>query len=158
DHGTSLVAGRAAVVPVGVDPAAAARWASLAGASAVLLHGRQIAPGAIGLDDRIGVPVLTVPESTARALLSRPTALVAIAAPRRSPVPDETPPLPPWGRAFDGGIKPELLAPGVGLGTAEPGRTPDGRQAFGAVSGSSAAAAVVAGAAALLAEARPEAD
>jgi subtilisin family serine protease len=158
DHGVSLVAGRAAVVAGGADPAAAARWASLAGASAVLLHGRQIAPGAIGLDERIGVPVLTVPESTARALLTRPTALVAIAAPRPSPAHEELAPFSSWGLAFDGGVKPELLAPGVGLGTAEPGRAPDGRQAFGAVSGSSAAAAVVAGAAALLAEARPDAD
>src|SRR5207247_7935012 len=64
-------------------------------------------------------------------------------------------PFSSWGLAFDGSVKPELLAPGVGLGTAEPGRSPDGRHAFGAVSGSSAAAAVVAGAAALLAEARP---
>jgi subtilisin family serine protease len=158
DHGASLVAGRAAVVPGGADPAAAARWASIAGASAVLLHGRRIAPGAIGRDERIGVPVLTVPDSTARALLTRPTALVAIAAPRPSPAHDELAPFSSWGLAFDGGVKPELLAPGVGLGTAEPGRAPDGRQAFGAVSGSSAAAAVVAGAAALLAEARPEAD
>ena len=55
-------------------------------------------------------------------------------------------------------MKPELLAPGVGLGTAEPGRAADGKPAFGAVSGSSAAAAVAAGAAALLAEARPDAD
>jgi subtilisin family serine protease len=158
DHGASRVAGRAAVVPVGTDPAAAARWASLAGASAVLLHGRRIAPGAIAFDERIGIPVLTVPESTARALLSRPTALVAIAAPRSSPARDEIAPFSSWGLAFDGGVKPELLAPGVGLVTAEPGRAPDGRQAFGAVSGASAAAAVVAGAAALLAEARPDAD
>jgi subtilisin family serine protease len=158
DGGASRVAGRAAVIAAGADPAAAARWASLAGASAVLLHGRQIAPGAIGLDERIGVPVLTVPDSTARALLTRPTALVAIAAPRSSSAHDELAPFSSWGLAFDGGVKPELLAPGVGLGTTEPGRAPNGRQALGAVSGSSAAAAVVAGAAALLAEARPEAD
>jgi subtilisin family serine protease len=158
DDGVSLVAGRAAVVAGGADPAATARWASSAGASAVLLHGRQIAPGAIGLDERIDIPVLTVPESTARALLRRPTALLAIAAPRSTATRDELAPFSSWGLAFDGGVKPELLAPGVGLGTAEPGRAADGRQAFGAVSGSSAAAAVAAGAAALLAEARPEAD
>jgi subtilisin family serine protease len=156
--GQSLVAGRAAVVAGGTDPAATARWAALAGASAVLLHGREIAPGAIGLDERIDVPVLSVPEAAARALLSRPTALVAIAAPRATPARNQIAPFSSWGLAFDGGVKPELLAPGVGLGTAEPGRAPDGRQALGAVSGSSAAAAVVAGAAALLAEARPNAD
>jgi hypothetical protein len=158
DHGVSLVAGRAAVVAGGADPATTARWASLAGASAVLLHGRQIAPGAIGLDERIGIPVLAVPDSAARALLKRPTALVAIAAPRTQAVRNAIAPFSSWGLAFDGGVKPELLAPGVGLGTTEPGRAADGAQAFGAVSGSSAAAAVVAGAAALLAEARPNAD
>lgn len=158
DHGASLVAGRAAVVAGGKDPAATARWASLAGASAVLLHGREIAPGAIGLDERIGVPVLSVPDSAARALLTRPTALVAIAAPRAAPTHNQIAPFSSWGLAFDGGVKPELLAPGVGLATAEPGRAAGGQQAFGAVSGSSAAAAVVAGAAALLAEARPNAD
>jgi subtilisin family serine protease len=157
-NGQSLVAGRAAVVAGGADPAATARWASLAGASAVLLHGRRVAPGAIGLDERIGIPVLTVPDSTARQLLVRPTSLVAIAAPRTTPVRNAIAPFSSWGLAFDGGVKPELLAPGVGLGTTEPGRTADGKQAFGAVSGSSAAAAVVAGAAALLAEARPQAD
>ncbi len=158
DHGVSLVAGRAAVVTGGGDPAATARWASLAGASAVLLHGRRVAPGAIGLDERIGIPVVAIPDSAARFLLRRPTALVAIAAPRTEAVGNEIAPFSSWGLAFDGGVKPELLAPGVGLGTTEPGRAADGKQAFGAVSGSSAAAAVAAGAAALLAEARPNAD
>jgi subtilisin family serine protease len=158
ERGESLVAGRVAVVPAGVDPAAAARWAAEAGAAAVVLHGRAVAPGAIGLDERTGVPVLSLPESIGRLLLRRPDALVAIAAPRTSPAAVNTiAAFSSWGLAFDGGLKPELLAPGVGLVTAEPGTAPDGRPAFGTVNGSSAAAAVVAGAAALLAEARPEA-
>jgi hypothetical protein len=159
DHGLSLVAGRAAVVPAGSDPAAASRWAAGAGAAAVLLHGRDVAPGAIGLDEQIGIPVLAVPEAAARELLARPDALVAIAAPRTAAaVGDRIAPFSSWGLAFDGGVKPELLAPGVGLVTAEPGKAADGSPAFGTVNGSSAAAAVVAGAAALLAEARPDAD
>ncbi len=159
DRGLSLVAGRAAIVPAGSDPAAAARWAADAGAAAVLLHGRQVAPGAIGLDERVGVPVLSIPEPTARTLLGRPGALVAIAAPRSSAAGGErVAPFSSWGLAFDGGVKPELLAPGVGLITAEPGTTEDGAASFGTVSGSSVAAAVVGGAAALLAEARPDAD
>ncbi|HEY8773660.1 MAG TPA: S8 family serine peptidase [Gaiellaceae bacterium] len=159
EGGESLVAGRLAVVPAGADPAAAARWAAEAGADAVVLRGRAVAPGAIGLDERTGVPVLSLPESTARLLLERPDALVAIAARRTGPAAADTiAAFSSWGLAFDGGLKPELLAPGVGLVTAEPGTTPDGRSAFGTVNGSSAAAAVVAGAAALLAEARPEAD
>jgi len=158
DRGGSLVAGRVAVVPATGDPAAVARWASVAGAAAVVLHGRDIAPGAIAMDERIRVPVVVLPDEIAKQLQSRPTALVAIAAPRPGATQARVlAPFSSWGLAFDGSVKPELLAPGVELATAEPGRAPDGRPAFGAVSGSSAAAAVVAGAAALLAEARPDA-
>jgi hypothetical protein len=62
------------------------------------------------------------------------------------------------GLAFDGRVKPDLVAPGVSLLTGEPGRSDDGGERYASVSGSSAAAAVVAGAAALLAQARPELD
>jgi hypothetical protein len=159
DDGLSLVAGRAAVVPAGADPAETARWAAEAGAAAVLLHGRAVAAGALGLDERTGVPVLSIPEATAGALLSRPGALVAIGAPRTAPAGGEgAAPFSSSGLAFGGAVKPELVAPGVGLVTAEPGTADGGGPAFGTVNGSSAAAAVVAGAAALLAEARPEAD
>ena len=59
------------------------------------------------------------------------------------------------GLAFDGRVKPDLAAPGVALATSEPGANDDGTPRFGTVNGSSAAAAVVAGAAAVLAQARP---
>ena len=49
-------------------------------------------------------------------------------------------------------------APGVGLVTAVPGRNEGGAARYGTLSGSSAAAAVVAGSAALLAQARPDLD
>jgi hypothetical protein len=62
------------------------------------------------------------------------------------------------GLAYDGRVKPELVAPGVSLGTAEPGANADGSARFGTISGTSAAAAIVAGAGALLAQARPELD
>jgi hypothetical protein len=62
------------------------------------------------------------------------------------------------GLAFDGRVKPELVAPGVSLATAEPGANSDQSARFGTVSGTSAAAAIVAGTAALLAQARPELD
>ena len=159
EQGLSVVAGRAAVVSAGSNPAAAARWAADAGAAAVLLHGREVATGAIGLDERIGVPVVALPEPAARALVTNPDAVVAIASPRTETVAGSRPaPFSSWGLAFDGGIKPDLLAPGVGLVTAEPGLAGGSTSAFGTVNGSSAAAAVVAGAAALLAEARPDAD
>ena len=54
------------------------------------------------------------------------------------------------GVAFDGRVKPDLVAPGVGLATSDAGA--DG---YATVTGSSAAAAVAAGAAALVLEARP---
>ncbi len=60
------------------------------------------------------------------------------------------------GLAYDGRVKPELVAPGVGLATSDPGANADGSSRFVTVNGSSAAAATVAGAAALLAQARPE--
>jgi hypothetical protein len=55
-------------------------------------------------------------------------------------------------------VKPELVAPGVALETAEPGANPDGSARYGTVNGTSAAAALVAGSAALLAQARPDLD
>jgi hypothetical protein len=59
------------------------------------------------------------------------------------------------GLAFAGGLKPDLLAAGVAIPTSEPGRGDEGEVRFGTVSGTSAAAAVAAGAAAILAEGRP---
>src|SRR5207244_10623583 len=62
------------------------------------------------------------------------------------------------GLAFDGRVKPELVAPGVALETAEPGANSDGSARYGTVNGTSVAAALVAGSAALLAQARPYLD
>ncbi len=156
--GLSAVAGRAAVVRAAADPAAAVRNAARAGAAAVLLYGRDVAAGGLGLEEGVGVPVVSIPEAAARALLTGPDAVVAIGAPRVEPA--GTGPsvaaFSSWGLAFDGGVKPELVAPGVGIVTAMPGTNADGSSAFGTVNGSSAAAAVVAGALALLAQARPD--
>ena len=62
------------------------------------------------------------------------------------------------GLAFDGGPKPEVSAAGIGLATSDPGRNQDGAARYGTLSGSSASAALTAGAAALLAQARPDLD
>ena len=51
-----------------------------------------------------------------------------------------------------------MSAAGVGLATSDPGRNEDGAARYGTLSGSSAAAALAAGAAALLAQARPDLD
>ena len=62
------------------------------------------------------------------------------------------------GLAFGGGIKPELAAPGVELVTADPGRNADRTARYATISGTSAATALAGGAAAALAQARPELD
>ena len=69
-----------------------------------------------------------------------------------------TAPFTSLGLAFDGGVKPDLATAGVGLATSAPGRSEGGSARYGTVSGTSAAAAVAAGAAALLAQARPDLD
>src|SRR3954447_11896230 len=58
--GSSLVAGRAAFVPAGGDPVAAATAAVRAGAAAVVLYGEDLPPGGLGLGGEIGVPVVTL--------------------------------------------------------------------------------------------------
>ena len=62
------------------------------------------------------------------------------------------------GLAFDGSVKPDLVAPGISLATAEPGTAPDGSPLYGTINGTSASAATVAGAAAVLAQMRPSVD
>ena len=62
------------------------------------------------------------------------------------------------GLAFGGGLKPDIVAAGVAVPTSEPGRGEEGEVRFGTVSGTSVAAAVAAGAAAVLAEGRPRVD
>jgi hypothetical protein len=62
------------------------------------------------------------------------------------------------GLAFDGRVKPDVVAPGVALETAEPGANADGSARYATVNGTSVAAALAAGGAALLAQARPYLD
>jgi subtilisin family serine protease len=163
-RGYSRVAGKAALTPAGEAPDAAAAGAARAGAAACVLYGESIPAGSLGLDERVGIPVVSIPAGAAdaarRLLGAGEEAIVEIgtAHTRDNPDADRPAAFSSRGLAFDGGLKPELVAPGVGLLTSHPGRTSDGSPAFGTVSGSSAAAAVVAGAAVLLAQARPELD
>ena len=71
--GVSIVAGRAALVPVGASPAPAAMRAAAAGASVVLLYGSGAAlpAGGLGLDESIPVPVVSISTGAARAALQR---------------------------------------------------------------------------------------
>jgi subtilisin family serine protease len=146
DHGGSVVAGRAALLPAGASPQAAGD----AGAAAVLLYGRTLIPaGALG--NAVRVPVVSLPQRVARIVLARLAAgarvSVIVGAGRETPNPGsgQVAPFSSMGLAFDGSVKPDVVAPGVAFPAAG-GATVDG---------SSVAAAVTAGAAALLAQTRP---
>jgi subtilisin family serine protease len=163
-RGYSRVAGKAALAPIGDAPDAAAAAAAHAGAVAVVLHGAEVPSGSLGLDERIQVPVVSIPDrvaEVAQTLVARnEPATIEIGTPfsRENPSKNGPAAFSSRGLAFDGGMKPELYAPGVALLTSHPGRATDGSAAYGTVSGSSAAAAVVAGAGALLAQSRPDLD
>jgi Subtilase family len=160
-RGISLVAGRAALVHGGEDPQLAAEYAARAGASAVVLYGTQLPAGGLGLDESVDVPVLSLPPRVGRlaaaAIRRHEHPAIAIGVPQiaRNGSSGEIAPFSSRGLAFDGRVKPDLVAPGVVVATSEPGANDDGTPRFGTVNGSSAAAAVVAGAAAVLAQARP---
>src|SRR5213076_2532566 len=121
--GGSLVAGRAALVPVGASPAPAAERAALAGASAVLLYGggASLPPGGLGLDASVPVPVVSLPPRVAGALLGRlrrgETATVSLGGtgPVELPGQHGVASFSSVGLAFDGRVKPDLVGPGVGL-------------------------------------------
>ncbi len=163
DAGYSLVAGRAAFLARAAGPTDDAREAVLAGAAAILVDG-VVPAGALGLDDRLDVPVVGLPSDAAaalRAAIARGLDVrVSLGAPgwrangRRAAIA----PFSSRGLAFGGGVKPELATAGVELVTADPGRNDDRTARYGTISGSSAAAALAGGAAAVLAQARPELD
>jgi subtilisin family serine protease len=163
-HGLSIVAGRAALVQAGDDPVTAVENAARAGASAVVLYGTSIPPGGLGLDESVPVPVVAVPSDVARTALSalahgrRPALSLGSARVVRNGTAGGVAPFSSQGLSFDWRVRPDLLGPGVALMTSEPSAAENGAPAYGTVNGSSAAAATVAGAAALLAQARPELD
>jgi minor extracellular serine protease Vpr len=161
--GGSIVAGHAALVPVGASPAPAAERAATAGATAVLLYGGRAAlpAGGLGLQESVPVPVVSLTTRVAHALLARlaagETVTVSLGSARSVALAGrgQVASFSSSGLAFDGRVKPDLVAPGVGLATSDPGANADGSPRFVTVNGSSAAAATVAGAVALLAQARP---
>jgi hypothetical protein len=165
ESGLSLVAGRAALVPAGDDPAYAASQAAKAGAALVLLYGGDSLPsGGIGLEDGVTVPVVGIPAAVGARLAKdlndgrRASVSVGRISADASPTAGGVAPFSSRGLAFDGFVKPDLVAPGVGLLTSDPGKAEDGSARYSSISGTSASSAVVAGAAALLAQARPQLD
>jgi subtilisin family serine protease len=162
--GLSLVAGRAALVPAGNDPGYAAAQAAKAGASSVVLYGDSLPGGGIGLDDGVTVPVVGLPTAVGKRLAAELDAGRTVVASMGRPSAETSStaggvaPFSSHGLAFNGFVKPDLVAPGVGLLTADPGKAEDGSARYSSISGTSAASAIVAGSAALLAEARPALD
>jgi minor extracellular serine protease Vpr len=161
ERGGSLVAGHAALVHGGGDPEAAIEEAAEAGATAVVVYGTQLPAGGLGLDEDVDVPVVSVPLRVAQVALAaiarneHPAISIGLPSVVRNGGEGLIAPFSSRGLAFDGRVKPDVAAPGVAIVTSEPGANEDGTASFGTVNGSSPAAAVVAGAAAVLTQARP---
>jgi subtilase family protein len=160
-RGRSLVAGRAALIHGGPDPQLAIEYAARAGAMAVVVYGTQLPAGGLGVDEGVNVPIVSVPLHVAQVALAaierhqHPAISIGVPSVVRNGGDGGIAPFSSRGLAFDGRVKPDLSAPGVALVTSEPGANDDGTPRFGTVNGSSPAAAVVAGAAAVLAQVRP---
>ena len=163
-RGLSFVAGKAALVSGGDDPAAAAAAAAAAGASAVIVYGAALPAGPLDLPSEVDVPVVGIPAGPALALLAARKLGIDVGISLGDVRTDtnqrggSVAVFSSRGLSFDGRVKPDMIAPGVGLATSNVGVTTDGEPAFATVNGTSAAAASVAGAAALLAQARPGLD
>jgi subtilisin family serine protease len=153
--GRSLVAGRAALLPAGPALGDRVRNAKTAGAAAVLVAGTDLPAGALDLEAGAAVPVLALPAEAGLALLqglaggSSATLSLGASTASGNPTLGGVSAFSSGGLAFDGRVKPDVVAPGVGLSTSDPGGLP------ATTTGTSAAAAVAAGAAALVAQARP---
>jgi subtilisin family serine protease len=161
--GYSKVAGAATLLPPGPTTPEVVSELSAAGVRAVLVQG-PLPAGSLGIDDPIDVPIVGIPLEAATKLRAAlragiPARLsVGASAFDANAAFGAVAPFSSTGLALDGGAQPAIGAPGVGLVTSVPGRNEGGSARYGTISGSSAAAAVVAGAAALLADARPDLD
>lgn len=162
--GVSFVRGKAVVVPADGGPLEAkVRNAAAAGALAVLVYGSLLPAGGVDLEEGTSIPVVTLPaEIGRRVVAARSQGLetrVSITAGDAVVNGDagRVAPFSSQGPSFDGSVKPDLVAPGVAVPTADAGGF-DGTPRYATVSGSSAAAATVAGVAALVADDRPDLD
>ena len=160
--GVSAIAGRASLLPRGALSEEAVEEATAAGALTVLVDG-LLPAGAFSLDVPAGVPVVGLPRGVVkemRAFLGAGvpvTVAVGGVSVAENLEGSAIAAFSSRGLALGGGLKPDVVAAGVAVPTSEPGRGDEGEVRFGTVSGTSAAAAVTAGAAAVLAEGRPRA-
>ena len=151
--GATLVAGAAVLVPRdGGDLRAKVRQAAAQGAAAVLLYGASDLPaGALGGDDRTGIPALEldgalglrIAQAVAAGQQVTFTAGTATYAPNAWR--DAVAPFSSEGLGWDDRLKPDVVLPGVAIIGAEAGG------GYAAVSGTSVAAAQAAGLVAVLA-------
>ena len=152
---TSLVRGKAVLLPRdGAPIAQRAAAAMAAGASALVLYGDGGAPaGSLGLDDDAALPITVISgeegAAAAATLITggRVTMWFTGAAADANPAVGSVAPFSSTGLTFDDAVKPDLVAPGIAITTSNAGG------GYVAVSGTSVAAAQVAGAAALLRQA-----
>jgi hypothetical protein len=130
----------------------------------VLLYGDQLPAGALHLAEDATAPAVVIPATAALELLAAKRAGLDVGVAVGAAHGDDNSgrgdvaSFSSRGLAFDGSVKPDIVAPGIALATAEPGAAGDGSPLYGTVNGTSGAAATVAGAAALLAEMRPWLD
>ena len=163
EDGVSTVAGQAVLLPRAALSDDTVEEATSAGALSVLVDG-PLPAGAFSLDVPAGVPVVGLASDVVaeiRAMLAAGVPVtVAIGnvevASREAE--GSIAAFSSRGLVLDGSLKPDLAAPGVSVPTSEPGRGDDGEVRFGTISGTSAAAAVTAGVAAVLAQGRPGLD
>ena len=164
-NGKSRVAGRAALLAAGTTPRRAAVRAADAGAAVVVLAGDDLPAGSLGARSRAQGARAVCPGGASG---HRPQARGSRERRRRSPsARARTTAQPDWAcpqrsrpgdSAFGGHVKPDVVASGVAVQTATPGADDNGFSHFVTVSGTSVAAAVVAGVAARLAHSRPALD
>ena len=160
EDGVSSVAGKTVLLPRSVLSDDIVEEVTSAGALSVLVDG-PLPAGAFSLDVPPGVPVVGLADGVVaeiRAMLAAGVPVtVAIGnvevASREAG--GSIAAFSSRGLVLDGSLKPDLAAPGVSVPTSEPGRGDDGEVRFGTLSGTSAAAAVTAGVAAVLAQGRP---
>ena len=152
--GSDAVTGSAVLVPrdgASLEQKAAA--AAAAGASALLVYGDgPVADGSLGLSDRVPIPVVSVPSSFRAAVLGANGPVTASFSAAEAPANPDAGSVAAFssrGLAFDDAVKPDVVAPGVAITSALAGG------GYAAVSGTSAAAAQVAGDVAILRELHP---